>query len=207
MLFVKGILQSGIIPRRVVTYTQTGDQSGADRELLELCRRSNVRVELNRSPDIDRDDPVLRMAISDGFDAGELHRLSRLHPALPAGILAHGDGPDSGVGRDRGAARTELLRTIRALGFPYEGAKTIMDGQLMVIREASLGEEVAFVIRDPGKLWRIEGRRALVVCGGGTLWIEDACDKNGAAVTFTQLRKRFLTPDTAWIAPYLELDT
>ncbi len=97
----------------------------------------------------------------------------------------------------------EVLRWVRAVGFPYNGARGVIDGRVITIAKASAGPDIAFAIRDPGKLWRIEDRRALVVCGTGTIWVEEACDAAGVPYRFTHLRKRFLTADTAWIAPYL----
>jgi methionyl-tRNA formyltransferase len=98
---------------------------------------------------------------------------------------------------------SEVLRHVQAHGFPYEGAKGVLDDQVLTIVRASLGPNIEFAVRDPGKLWQIEGQRALVVCGGGTLWIEEARDTNGQPFHFKHLRRRFLTADTAWIAPFL----
>jgi methionyl-tRNA formyltransferase len=97
----------------------------------------------------------------------------------------------------------EIQRFVQALGFPYDGAKGVIDEEIITIKAAACGPELAFAIRDPGKLWQVEGRRALVVCGSGTLWIEEACDPDGTPFQFKHLRKRFLTPDNAWIAPVL----
>lgn len=287
LIFVRGILERGIIPGRVVTYAQSGEFSEADREILQLCRQSNIKSELNRSPVIDEDSLVFLVGWQFLIDPGEsscivfhdslLPSLRGFSPTVTAmiqgtkiiGVSAirpealpdMGEifgtrsieiapamsiqtalelqakatvdlaleifdrfvaGKLSGERQDEKAATyslwrdrfdyfidwrrsaEEVLRLIRALGFPYEGAQAVMDGQIVVIRDASLGEDVRFAIRDPGKLWRVEGRRALVVCGSGTVWIEDARHKNETPVHFGQLRKRFLTPDTAWIAPYLE---
>ena len=97
----------------------------------------------------------------------------------------------------------EVLRHINAHGFPYAGAKAVLDGQVLTIVRASPGPNMAFAVQNPGKLWEVDGSRALVVCGTGTLWIEDARDPNGQAFLFKHLRARFLTADTAWILPFL----
>jgi len=101
----------------------------------------------------------------------------------------------------------DILRHVQALGFPYDGAKGVLNNQVVTIRRASIGPELVFALRNPGKLWQVEGRRALVVCGSGTLWIDDARDDNGAAFHFSSLRARFLTADTAWIAPFVAAQT
>ena len=98
---------------------------------------------------------------------------------------------------------SEILRLVQALGFPYEGAKGIIDNELVTVQQARLGPDPPFAIRNAGKLWQIEERKALVVCGSGTLWIEEAFDGNGQAFYFRHLRARFLTSDNAWIAAYL----
>jgi methionyl-tRNA formyltransferase len=97
----------------------------------------------------------------------------------------------------------EVVRHVLSVGFPYEGAKAILNNQLLTIVRASVGPNVAFAIRDPGKLWKIEDGRALVVCGGGTVWIEEAIDAVGRPYKFKRLRSRFLTADTAWISRFV----
>jgi methionyl-tRNA formyltransferase len=97
----------------------------------------------------------------------------------------------------------EILRVIRALGFPYDGAQAVIDDERIVIEAAQIGPDYNFSIRDPGKLWTVENGRPLVVCGRGTLWIDVARHISGKPYRFTKLRKRFLTADTAWIANHL----
>jgi methionyl-tRNA formyltransferase len=97
----------------------------------------------------------------------------------------------------------EILRFVQALGFPYSGAKGVIDNQIVTIQNVTYGLDLVFAIRNPGKLWQVEDRRALVVCGSGTLWIEEAYKDNGEPFHFKYLRSRFITPDTAWIAPFM----
>jgi methionyl-tRNA formyltransferase len=89
------------------------------------------------------------------------------------------------------------------LGFPYEGAKGVLNGEVLTIVQAAIGPDMSFTLHDPGKLWQIADRRALVVCGAGTLWIERAIDAAGNPYRFKSLRSRFLTADNAWITPFL----
>jgi methionyl-tRNA formyltransferase len=97
----------------------------------------------------------------------------------------------------------DVVRHVLSVGFPYEGAKAILNSQLLTIVSASVGPNIAFAIRDPGKLWKIEDGRALIVCGGGTVWIEEAVDADGRPYKFKRLRSRFLTADTAWISRFV----
>src|SRR5262249_33659690 len=96
-----------------------------------------------------------------------------------------------------------VVRHVISVGFPYEGAKAVLNGQLLTVVRASVGPNIAFAIRDPGKLWKIEGGRALVVCGGGTVWIEEGVDSEGRPFYFKRLRSRFLTADTAWMGSFI----
>jgi methionyl-tRNA formyltransferase len=96
-----------------------------------------------------------------------------------------------------------VLAHIRAVGFPYDGAKAVLGRSILTITAAQIGPDMNFAVRDPGKLWTIRDGRPLVVCGTGTLWIESARTSDGAPFEFKKVRSRFLTADTAWLAPYL----
>jgi methionyl-tRNA formyltransferase len=97
----------------------------------------------------------------------------------------------------------EIMRQIEFVGFPYDGAKAVFGDRLLVIVKARLGPDINFAIRDPGKLWQIEDSRALVVCGVGTVWIDEALDVDRQPFRFVSLRTRFLTADNAWVAPFV----
>jgi methionyl-tRNA formyltransferase len=97
----------------------------------------------------------------------------------------------------------DILRHIQAHGYPYQSAMGVLNDRVITIVQARLGPDVVFELRDPGKLWEINGPRALVTCGAGMLWIEDARDLDGRPFQFKRLRSRFLTADTAWILPFL----
>ena len=97
----------------------------------------------------------------------------------------------------------EIFRCVQALGFPYEGAKGVLNGEVLTIEHAVIGPDLRFALRDPGKLWQIADQRALVICGNGTLWIERASDSASKPYHFKSLRSRFLTADNAWITTFL----
>ena len=94
----------------------------------------------------------------------------------------------------------QILRHINCVGFPYDGAKAVIADRILTIVKARLGPDISFAIRDPGKLWQIEDGRGLIVCGAGTLWIDEAVDGDRKPFRFKSLRTRFLTADTAWLA-------
>jgi methionyl-tRNA formyltransferase len=97
----------------------------------------------------------------------------------------------------------QVLRHINYVGFPYDGAKGVLHDRVLTIVKARLGPDIAFAIREPGKLWQIEDGRGLIVCGAGTVWIDGAIDADRKPFRFKNLRTRFLTADTAWIAPLI----
>jgi methionyl-tRNA formyltransferase len=97
----------------------------------------------------------------------------------------------------------QILRQIDYVWFPYGGAKAVLADRILTIVRARLGPDITFAIRDPGKLWQVENSCALVVCGRGTIWIEQAVNLDKQPFQFTRLRTRFLTADTAWMLPYV----
>ena len=83
----------------------------------------------------------------------------------------------------------EIALLVRAVGDPYLGAMTFAEGQPIRIKKASVAEnDVAFAIRDPGKIWQLKDGRPLVVCGTGMLLIEEAQDEAGRPYRFGKLR-------------------
>ncbi len=80
---------------------------------------------------------------------------------------------------------------IRAVGDPYKGAFTCMDGKNIRIRKAEVpDEDPDFAIRDTGKFWRLDKGCPLVVCGRGLLKIIEATDEEGNIIVFNKLRTR-----------------
>ncbi len=89
------------------------------------------------------------------------------------------------------AARLE--RTVRALGPPYLGAQTTLGGQTLVVHEARVEPDLAFAIRQPGKIWSLDARgRPTVVCGAGLLTILRATAEGRDALPLKSLRQRFV---------------
>ena len=85
-----------------------------------------------------------------------------------------------------------IERTVRALGPPYLGAQTTVDGTTIVISRASVQPDVKFAIRQPGKVWSIdELGRPSVVCGTGVLRIDQAAQEGKSLLPFRKLRVRF----------------
>lgn len=69
---------------------------------------------------------------------------------------------------------TKIKRFIDTVGYPYQGAKCLINGEIVVIHNATLVEEVKIENRDIGKVIFIENNKPVVVCGKGLLRIEEA---------------------------------
>ncbi len=85
-----------------------------------------------------------------------------------------------------------LKRFIDAVGFPYNGAYTIMDGKLVRIHEVVEASDVMIENRVPGKVIFMSNGSPVIVCGKGLLQINKMTDENGASVLpLKKFRTRF----------------
>ncbi|WP_299951414.1 formyltransferase family protein [Hyphomonas sp. BRH_c22] len=84
-----------------------------------------------------------------------------------------------------------LARTVDAVGPPYEGARSLYNGEEIIIRVAQALPDLAFEIRQLGKVWKLEDSAPVVVCGQGLLKIIHAETPDGQTVRFDRLRSRF----------------
>lgn len=76
----------------------------------------------------------------------------------------------------------QILRVINALGSPYSGAKTRIDGKLMTIKEAEIFNDVVIENRIPGKIIFFRNGCPVVVCGSGLLKIISLVDSNNMSI-------------------------
>jgi methionyl-tRNA formyltransferase len=68
---------------------------------------------------------------------------------------------------DWNASAEEICRFIDATGFPYKGASTMMKRSVVRVMDAVVVPDLPFEIRQPGKIWAIEGNSPIIVCGQG----------------------------------------
>jgi len=87
-----------------------------------------------------------------------------------------------------------IERFVHAVGYPYEGARTVFDGQVVVVDHCAACEDVRFSIRQPGKVWAVEGDTVRVVCGQGMLGITALRTCENVPVEIGKIRSRFRTP-------------
>jgi len=122
------------------------------------------------------------------FASGSLEERVQDHEAATYSIW-RGDG-DYFLDWADDAAR--ICRTVDALGWPYSGARTRLDGATLTILEAEPGPDLRFEITDPGKLWSISDGVPTVVCGAGTVTLTDVRDADGSPYRFERLRVRLV---------------
>lgn len=87
----------------------------------------------------------------------------------------------------------ELKRFIDAVGYPYKGAATTLNGDLVRILEAEIVKDVVIENRTPGKVIFIENSQPIVVCGQGLLKIQKLMDdkENKSLIPLSKFRSRF----------------
>jgi methionyl-tRNA formyltransferase len=86
----------------------------------------------------------------------------------------------------------KIQRFVYAVGYPYEGAHTILEDQVAIINDcAVVPDDLPFPIRQPGKVWCITDGSPIVVCGSGLLRILAIHTLSGSEVRLTKLRTRF----------------
>ncbi len=99
---------------------------------------------------------------------------------------------------DWNAPARVIRRFINAVGWPYQGARTRYRDQDIRIDAAVEIDDLAFPLRQPGKIWALVpgddpaagAVGADVVCGEEMLRILAARDADGRPVRFTSLRQR-----------------
>lgn len=87
---------------------------------------------------------------------------------------------------------SEIQRFIDAVGFPYDGAKTRVEQDIIRINESQILPDLKIANRTPGKLLNIStcGNEASVVCNEGILRIKHCTTLDGKQYEFKKLRTR-----------------
>lgn len=86
-----------------------------------------------------------------------------------------------------------IYNLIRASGFPYQGAYTELDGDIIQIKKAEiLDYDLNFEIREPGKIWKLEDGKPIVICKTGLIKITEAAKKSDSSIfPIKKLRLKF----------------
>lgn len=86
----------------------------------------------------------------------------------------------------------KIKRFIDAVGFPYNGATSILNGEVVRIFDADIIDDVKIINRDVGKIIFMKGHFPVVVCGEGLLLLKDIKDKEGKSLLpLKKFRLRF----------------
>lgn len=88
------------------------------------------------------------------------------------------------------ATAADIRRFVDAVGWPYLGAKTTLQGRDVRIDRVEPCPDVVFANRCPGKIWSLSGDGPVIVCGSGLLRLAAAREADGSPVRFTSLRVR-----------------
>ncbi len=91
---------------------------------------------------------------------------------------------------DWGIAAEQIQRFVDAVGWPYMGAKTTMQGREIRIDRVEVMPDIVLANRRPGKIWSLGEGGPVVVCGAGMIRITAAREADGSPVRFTALRVR-----------------
>lgn len=86
----------------------------------------------------------------------------------------------------------EIRRFIDAVGYPYKGASSFINGNLVRIIKVEEMNDVVIENRAPGKVIFFQEKKPVVVCGSGLLVIEELEDDNGNdLLPLNQFRTKF----------------
>jgi methionyl-tRNA formyltransferase len=64
-----------------------------------------------------------------------------------------------------------ILTFIDSVGFPYKGASTSLNGEVLRIVNARVAPDLLVINRIPGKVWSVENRKPTILCGSGSIEI------------------------------------
>lgn len=128
----------------------------------------------------------LLLKILAGIEEGELPAIKQDESKATYSIWR---GPeDCRIDWNEDAEKIELL--VRAVSRPYPGAYCFLGEEKVIIDEAETLPDLAFAIRYPGKIWKIENGCPTIVCGTGLLKIIRAHNESGKEISFERLRSR-----------------
>lgn len=83
-----------------------------------------------------------------------------------------------------------IERFVNAVGYPYSGAKTIYDNNIIRVNSVKTESDRNYVIRQPGKICEITNNQALVICNRGLIRIINASTADGNELKFRKMKCR-----------------
>ena len=86
----------------------------------------------------------------------------------------------------------DIQRFIHAVGTPYLGASSKLNNQIVRIMDADIFPDKNFVNRDPGKVFFMENKKPIVICGKGLLKLTNIQNEKGESILpLKSFRSRF----------------
>ena len=83
-----------------------------------------------------------------------------------------------------------LKRKIDALGFPYDGARAILDNRIVVIHGAVEVPDKVFENRDCGKIFTLDNGRPCVICGKGMICLTEMTDLDSGQTVLPLMKSK-----------------
>ena len=125
--------------------------------------------------------------IVDQWRRGELSSTPQQESAATYSIWR--DDADYEIDWSNSAAAIE--RFVNAVGHPYAGARTKVGGvETVRVLDVTVLPDMAFEIRQAGKIWSLDNGRPIVICGDGMLRIDNCRREDGSECLFHRLRSR-----------------
>ena len=101
-------------------------------------------------------------------------------------------GATSRITTSTGGPSATIRRFVDALGWPYQGASTLLNGQLHRMLAAEPKPDVRIENRMPGKVLFVRAGQPVVVCGTGLLRLTALrTSAGGEALPLARFRSRF----------------
>lgn len=122
------------------------------------------------------------------FMSGDVSETPQIE--LEASISPWRDDEDYVV--DWSKSSFEIQQFVLSRGFPYQGARTSVNGTLITVTEARVSEGFPeLAISSPGKVFALKNGNPVVACGSGFVEISGLRLTNGEPYTLSQFRTRF----------------
>lgn len=88
----------------------------------------------------------------------------------------------------------KISRFVDSVGFPYKGAKTLLNHEEISINKVKIIPNINIENRDLGKIFKLISGKPLVVCKDGLLLIEDAKKRysNESILPLKSMKLRFI---------------
>jgi len=84
-----------------------------------------------------------------------------------------------------------IRRFVFAVGYPYQGALTTVEGVEVRVLDLEVVHDLKFETRHPGKIWKLDPDGPVVVCGTGMVKLTSVVDNEGHKYFPSRLKLRF----------------